>query len=105
VLSRIKIGDQVQVISGKDKGARGQILVFSKDKTKVKVRGIAMGTKFVRPSGVESSKGSMKKVERFLHSCKVMPICPETDKPCRVKVKFSESGKKLRVSHRSGAEL
>lgn len=105
MLSRIKVGDQVQVISGKDKGSRGQILVFNKSKSKVKIRGIAMGTKFERASGVESAKGVLKKVERFIYSCKVMPICPETDKPCRVKVKVTESGKKVRVSHKAGAEL
>ena len=50
-------------------------------------------------------KGKIEKVEGFLNISKVMPICPQTKKACRVRTKVLEGGKKVRVSHRSGAEL
>lgn len=104
MLSRIKIGDQVEVISGKDKGKRGEILDFEKSKNLVKVRGVGIRVCHKR-SKISKQKGKIDKAEGFLNASKVMPICSKTDKPCRVSVKVLESGKKVRISHRSGEEL
>lgn len=113
MLARIKVGDKVQVISGKEKGKRGEIIAISKDKSKVKVRNLFLVWKYsssqqsrVAAPGVKSKDSSgMHQVERFIHACKVMPICPETDRPCRVRIKVSDLGKKIRVSHLSGAKI
>ncbi len=109
MLARVKVGDLVEVISGKDKKKRGVITAVSTDGQKIKVKGIALATKFVKKqdplnkSG-ENSSGIVKQ-ERFIHSCKVMPICPGDDKPCRVKVGKAPSGEKIRVSVRSGLKI
>ncbi len=107
MLARIKVGDTVEVISGKDKKARGVVLALSQDKTKVKVKGVALTTSFDKAKKVGA--GSLNKgivvAERFIHACKVMPICPQTNKPCRVKVVLSADGGKVRVSARSGLKI
>ena len=105
MLSRIVVGDIVQVMSGKDKGNRGEIVAVTKDRSKVKVRGIALRTKFEKAKDGSKTPGVIKKIEAFIHACIVMPICPETDKPCRVRTVVNSEGKKLRVSHRSGVEI
>jgi len=104
MLSRIKVGDQVEVISGKDKGKRGEVLVFERVKNLVKVRGICIQLRH-RKTKTTGKKGSIEKQEAFLHASKVMPICSQTNKPCRVQIKMLEDGKKVRVSHRTGAEI
>ncbi len=104
MLSRIKIGDQVEVISGKDKGKRGEVINLKRTSGLVRVRGIALQIKHQKPK-MAGQKGKIERVESFFNISKIMPICPKTGKPCRVRVKVLESGKKVRVSHRSGAEL
>jgi large subunit ribosomal protein L24 len=104
MLSRIKVGDQVEVISGKDKGKRGEVLVIEWPKSLVKVRGIALQSRHKKTKAV-GKKGAIEKHEAFLSVSKVMPICPKTNLPCRVRVKVLEDGKKVRVSHRSGSEV
>jgi ribosomal protein L24 len=56
----------------------------------------------VRKSGDTSG---IKKIEAFIDASNVMPICPSTDKPCRVNVKMLDSGVRQRVSNRSQEAL
>ena len=107
MLARIKVGDLVEVRSGKNKGVRGKILEFSKDKTKVKVEGVALVN--ARPKKTvandsQKNEGPLKK-ESFIHACKVMPICPQTSKPCRVRASVTAEGEKVRVSAKSGLKI
>jgi len=104
MIARIRKDDLVQVISGKDKGKRGQVIEVLPKKGKIKVKGIALQTKHVkaRKSG---EAGGIKKQEAFLAISNVMPVCSSTDKPCRVNVKVLEGGKRERVSNRSGEIL
>lgn len=100
MLSRIKKNDLVMVISGKYQGKQGRIVEVDTKNDKVKVKGVAIVTRHVKPRSAKE-KGSIVKEEVFIPSCKVMPICPTTQKPCRVSVKTLEDGSKVRVSHRS----
>ena len=104
MINRIKKNDLVQVISGKDKGKRGQVIEVLPKKGKIKVKGIALQAKHSKPRKA-GEVGSIKQKEAFLDISKVMPICSSTDKPCRVNVKVLEGGKKERVSNRSGEIL
>lgn len=104
MLSRIRIGDQVEIVSGKEKGKRGEVININKTKGLVRVRGVCMQVKHQKPK-MAGQKGKIEHVESFFNISKVMPICPKTGKPCRVRTKVLENGKKVRVSHRSGAEL
>jgi large subunit ribosomal protein L24 len=101
-MQRLKVGDLVQVISGKDKGKTGVIKRLLKDADKVVVEGIAMVTRHQRPNALQPEGGRIQK-EAAIHACKVMPVDPQTNKPTRVRVKV-EGDKKVRVA-KSGAEL
>ncbi|MFC1854528.1 50S ribosomal protein L24 [Candidatus Dependentiae bacterium] len=104
MLSRIRKNDLVQVISGKDRGKQGQVLDIDKKSGKVRVRGVNICTKHLKPKAA-GAKGKIEKQEAFIHACKVMPVCPETGKPCRVRVKVADDGSKFRVSHRSEVKI
>lgn len=103
MLSRIKKGDLVQVMSGKDKGKKGQVIELDLKSSKARVQGIAIQTKHVKPrsSGV---KGTIEKREALVFLCKLMPVCPTTGKPSRIRIGL-EDGKKVRLSQRSGLKI
>jgi len=100
---RLKVGDLVQVISGKDKGKQGKITKLLLDDDKVVVEGINTVTRNQRPTPRNQQGGQIKK-DAPIHASKVMPVDPTTGKPTRVKIKVSEDGKKARVA-KSGAEI
>jgi large subunit ribosomal protein L24 len=99
--ARIKKGDTVFVISGKDKGKTGTVLRVIPEDGKVVVQGVNMVTKHQRPTQ-RAPEGKRFQKEAPLHLSKVMPIDPTTNKPTRVKTKTGDDGKKLRVA-KSGA--
>ncbi|PCI73730.1 50S ribosomal protein L24 [Candidatus Dependentiae bacterium] len=100
MLRRIKKNDLVMVISGKDKNKQGRVIQVNTKKNKVKVKGVAILTHHVK-ARAQGEQGGIRKEESFIHTCKVMPICPSTDKPCRIRVKTLDDGSKVRISHRS----
>ncbi len=104
MLNRIKVGDMVEVISGKDKFARGEVLEIDRTEQQVRVRGIAVVTRCRKPK-TRGGKGSLEKTESFINISKVMPICPQTNKACRVRAMVLADGKKVRVSSKSGAQI
>lgn len=102
MISRLKKNDLVEIVSGKDKGKRGQIIAVDRLAGKVKVRGINLVTRHVKPKA-SNEKGRIVRDEAYMFACKVMPICPESDKPCRIRVLVNkETNERARVSHRSG---
>ena len=99
----IKRDDKVIVLSGKDKGKEGKVLVASPKANKVIVEGINVATKHqkARRQGEESG---IIKVETPIHACKVQLVCPKCGKATRVAHKI-EGGKKSRVCKKCGAEI
>ena len=96
---KIKKGDTVQVLVGKDKGKRGEVtLVLPKD-NKVKVQGLNLVKKHVKPS--QSNAGGIETREAALHVSNVALIDPKDDKPTRVGFAIKDE-LKVRVSKRSG---
>lgn len=106
-MNRLKVGDLVQVISGKDKGKQGKITKILTDVDKVIVEGLNMVTRHTRPNARNQQGGKLTK-EAPIHASKVMPVDPQTGKPTRVSIKIekSEDGKmtKTRVG-KSGAAI
>lgn len=100
---RVKKNDLVQVLSGQDKGKRGEVIEILPKKGKVKVKGVSLQKIHKKQSRVDS--GGIKKQEGFIDLSNVMPVCRSTEKPSRVRVNFFENGKKQRVSVRSGEIL
>lgn len=99
----VKNGDNVMIISGRDKGKSGKIVSVSPKEGKVIVEGANMVTKHVKPRQAGQLGGRIQ-AEGAIYACKVMPVCPKCDKPTRVGHKI-EDGKKIRVCRRCGAEL
>lgn len=98
---RIKKGDRVRVISGKDAGKEGKILNRNLDKDTVIVENVNMVTKSVRPSQKDPRGGLVKKEAAFSAS-KVMLVCPKCGKATRVGRAFLDNGKKVRVCKKCG---
>jgi large subunit ribosomal protein L24 len=102
--ARIRTGDNVVVISGKDKGKTGKITRILREEDRVVVAGINLVKRHSRPTPRNPSGGIIER-EQPLAACKVMPIDPKTGKGTRVRVKVLEDGKKIRVAAKSGDEL
>ena len=99
----VKTGDNVMIISGKDKGHTGKVLQVSPSENKVIVEGQNMVTKHVKPRR-QGEQGGIVKREAAIASCKVQVVCPKCGKGTRVAHKV-EGGKKTRVCKKCGAEL
>lgn len=101
--TRIKKEDQVVVISGKDKGSRGRVLLVQREVDRVIVEGINKVKRHTKPTPKNPNGGIIER-EQPIHISKVMPIDPSTDKPTRVRFQVSEDGTKTRVA-KSGAAI
>ena len=99
----VKTGDEVQIISGRDKGKSGKVLEVSPSEGKVIVEGLNMVTKHVKPRQ-QGQPGGIVKAEGALYASKVMPVCPKCKKAVRVGNEIKD-GKKVRVCRKCGAEL
>ena len=102
-MNRLKVGDLVQVISGKDKGKQGKVTKILASDGKVVVEGVNTVTRHMRPTPRNQQGGKITK-DAPIHASKVMPVDPTTGKPTRVKVKKAEDGTKTRVA-KSGATI
>ena len=97
---KVKKGDTVMVISGKDKGKTGKVLQVVMGKGAVVVEKINLMKKHMRPS--RSSKGGIIEKEKALTLSKVLVVCPQCEKPTRIGLRFIEEGKKLRFCKKCG---
>ena len=98
--AKIKKGDPVIVLSGKDKGKTGTVTkAFPKD-GKVVVSGVNIATRHKKPSQT-NPQGGLEKSEAPIHISKVAIEDPKTGRPTRVGFRI-ENGQKVRVAKRSG---
>ncbi|RKQ85559.1 50S ribosomal protein L24 [Brockia lithotrophica] len=100
----VKKGDEVIVISGKDKGKRGRVLAVYPKKNRVLVEGVNVVKKHMRPSP-KNPRGGIIEIEAPIHASNVLPVDPKTGKPTRIGYKVLEDGRKVRYAKRSGAIL
>ncbi len=91
----VKRGDIVKVISGKDKGKEGKVVIAIPDKNKVVVEGVAFATKHQKARRQGETGGIVKK-EAAIDASNVMRVCPKCGKAVRTGVKVSEDGSKAR---------
>ena len=94
-MAKIKIGDEVIVLSGKDKGKRGKVIERIPAEGKVVVEGVNIVTRHIRPTRRGQESGIVKK-EAPLFQSKVMLICPRCGKKTRVGMRILKTGEKLR---------
>lgn len=100
---KIKTGDKVVVIAGKDKGKQGKITKVLKSDNKVIVEGINMIKKHVKPNG--QNAGSIVDMEAPIHASNVMILDPKSNKGTRVGHTTDKKGKKIRISRSSKENL
>ncbi len=95
-MNRIKKGDEVIVIAGKDKGKRGIILGFGKDASKVIVENINIAKKHEKPNPNKGTQGGIVNKEMPIHISNIALYNPATEKADKVGFKFLEDGRKVR---------
>ncbi len=97
---KIKKGDRVVILSGKDKGKHGEVTKSLPREGKVVVSGVNIATRH-RKASQANPQGGLERSEAALHVSKVAIEDPKTGKPTRVRFETRE-GKKVRVAARSG---
>jgi len=104
---RVRSGDEVQIIAGKDRGKRGKILRVEPAKQRVYVEGLNMLKRHMKPQGGgqgEGTAGGVIEREGPVHVSNVMLVDPRQGKPTRVRVE-RENGRRQRVTKLSGTKL
>ena len=99
--AKIKKGDYVIVLSGSDKGRKGEVLSVSPAEERVVVKGVRMVKRHVKPSQVDPD-GGIKSFEAPIHVSNVAHIDPKDNVATRVGFKTLKDGKKVRVAKKSG---
>ena len=97
---KIKKGDKVVVLSGKDKGKHGEVTKAFPKEAKVVVAGVNVATRHRKPTQADP-QGGLERIEAPLHVSKVALEDPKTGKATRVRYE-ERDGKKVRVAVKSG---
>ncbi len=100
---KIKKGDQVCIISGKDKGKSGNVLKVIRQANRLIVQGVNLIKKHQKQT--VSQEGGVIQKESSIHISNVAHIDPVSKKPTRVGIKFLKDGRKVRVAKRSGETI
>ncbi|NIA09803.1 MAG: 50S ribosomal protein L24 [Nitrospiraceae bacterium] len=101
---RIKLGDKVVVIAGKDKGKTGKVLRVMPKKERVIVEGINMVKKHMKPTQ-KQPEGGIVEAEAPIHISNVMLVDPKEGKPTRIGIKYLNDEKKVRYAKLSGETI
>ncbi|HLG22427.1 MAG TPA: 50S ribosomal protein L24 [Candidatus Manganitrophaceae bacterium] len=101
---RIKKGDQVRVIAGKERGKEGKVLHVLPGKEAVVVERLNLVKKHTRPNQ-KNPKGGIIEREGKIHLSNVMIVCANCNKPVRVGTKALPDGKRLRSCKKCGEVL
>lgn len=101
--AKVKKGDKVVILSGKDKGKSGQVLRVIPKEGRVVVQGVNVVKRHQRPS--QADPGGIKTFEAPIHVSNVAVADPKDGKPTRVGFKTLPDGRKVRFAKRSGEEL
>ena len=96
-MMKIRKGDEVYVITGKDKGKRGKVLRVLVADEKLVVEGVNMIKRHTKPNPAAGTPGAIVEREAAIHRSNVALYNPMTQKPDRVGIKILEDGRKVRV--------
>jgi large subunit ribosomal protein L24 len=97
---KIKKGDSVVVISGRDKGKSGEVLRVFPAEARLVVQGVHVARRHTKPR--MGDPGGIVDKELTIHASNVAHIDPQSGKPTRIGYKVLENGRKVRVARRSG---
>jgi large subunit ribosomal protein L24 len=107
--ARIKTGDEVIVVGGKDRGKKGKVLRVEPGKNRLYVEGLNIIKRHQRPQQVAGAQraeqvGGVIEREGPIHISNVMLLDPKDGKPTRMGIEIAE-GKRYRIARRSGTRL
>ena len=102
---RIRKNDLVEVISGRDRGKRGKVLVVLPEKGRLLVQGVNFIKRHTRPNPQRNIKGGIAEREAPIHVSNVMIVSPEDDKRTRIGSKVLSDGRKVRIARRGEGVL
>ncbi len=101
---KIRKGDRVRVLAGKDRGKEGEVMRALPEKGKVVVQGVNTARKSQKPTRVTQSGGIIDK-DMPIDVSNVAVISPADGKPTRVGYRFDDLGRKVRVCRKCGGDL
>ena len=99
--ARIRKGDRVIVLTGSDKGKRGEVLRVIPKEDRAVVQGVNVAKLHTKPKGVGQPGGIVEK-EATIHLSNIALIDPKTDRATRISFKTLENGAKIRVARATG---
>ena len=104
---KIKKGDHVIVVAGRDRGREGTVIAAYPERDRVLVQGVNMVKKNTKVTqGVRGAKeGGIVHTEAPIHESNEQLLDPDTKKPARVGYRFDEDGKKVRIARPSGKDI
>jgi len=101
--AKIRKGDKVVILSGKDKGRTGEVIRSIPREDRVVVSGVNIMVKHQKPS--QFQEGGIKRVEAPIHVSNVAHVDPRDGKPTRVGFRTDDKGRKVRFAKRSGEAI
>ena len=100
---KIKKGDQVVVITGRDKGKKGEVLMVLPKLNRVVVQGVNMVKRHTRAT--RTTQGGILDKEAPIHASNIAHIDPSSGKATRIGYKMLEDGRKVRFAKASGEQI
>ena len=97
---RIKKKDKIEVILGRDKGKRGEVLTINPEKSRLIVAKLNIVVKHKKPT--QSTPGGREHIEAPMSLSKVMLVCPKCDQAMRPKFDKLQTGEKIRLCRKCG---
>jgi large subunit ribosomal protein L24 len=101
--AKIRKGDKVVVLAGRDRGRSGEVIEVRPDENRAVVRGVNMVKRHQRQTAQQ--EGGIISKELAVHLSNIALADPKDGKPTRVGFKVQADGKKVRIAKRSGAEI
>ena len=101
--AKIKKGDKVVVLAGRDKGKTGEVLQVMPKDARAVVRGVNLVKRHTKQS--QTSEGGIISKEATIDLSNIAVADPKDGKPTRVGFKIQKDGTKVRIEKRSGAEI
>jgi large subunit ribosomal protein L24 len=100
---KLKRGDTVVVISGKEKGKRGEVERVLPRENRIVVGGVNVRTRHARPS--QQNQQGLYHFEAPIDASNVMLVDPNSGEPTKVGYRFTDAGERLRVARKSGRDI
>ncbi len=100
---KLRTGDTVQVIAGKDVGTKAKIARVFPSENRIIVEGVATAKRHQRPTG-QTMQGGIIDNDMPIHASNVMIVCPDCG-PTKIGSRIDDDGRKYRVCRKCGGEL